>query len=78
MAKFTSRKLAYNGSEEFKGCLRVREDGVCCTTEDDTEGPVGGGAISEVSSSTSAVSLEMPNKKEILFLIPYLSSIKPS
>ena len=55
MAKFTSRKLAYSGSEEFRGCLRVREGGFCWEIEDDAEGPLGVGEMSDVSSSTKAV-----------------------
>jgi hypothetical protein len=54
MAKLTSRKLAYNGSDELRACLRVRGAEGSGAVEEDVEGLFEGGEVRDESSSTSA------------------------
>jgi hypothetical protein len=54
MAKLTSRKLAYSGSDELRACLRVRGADGSGAVEEDVVGLFEGGEVRDVSSSTSA------------------------
>ena len=55
IAKFTSLRLAYRGSDEFRGCFRVREDPSGGAADDEAgEAAAAGPSRKVASSSTSA------------------------